>query len=390
MGQINKILDKNTSVVNNLFTKLEKLATPVEPLQKIDFFLDKKEKMNKTDSVINIKEKVKSTKNKNKLKLRINKSLKYNFSFNIKNNSSIKTCTNSDSKKQNKISFNIKSPLKDKEIHYYKISPNNMKQSKIFVDNNLQEKNLFKKKLNNAKKITYEIEDSKNNNSKNYESNSKTFITQQKIDLGRHTFTHFRKKNLLDKTKLNISNINKLKTQQSFFKHLSREVLPDYINSSSNIFNQQYNKFLEDEEVVAVTLKNIKNMLEENEKRKSSDRKLYVGMTKDINIPKIKKSMKLFKQSFKGKISFKENDLFKSSMITKKVADIVNCWDTFSKINDIYFYKNKNAFSKVYPPLSQKATIDPLDDNYQLKYLRMVQKKNKIKKNLTNLGRFSV
>ena len=248
MGQINKILDKNTSVVNNLFTKLEKLATPVEPLQKIDFFLDKKEKMNKTDSVINIKEKVKSTKNKNKLKLRINKSLKYNFSFNIKNNSSIKTCTNSDSKKQNKISFNIKSPLKDKEIHYYKISPNNMKQSKIFVDNNLQEKNLFKKKLNNAKKIIYELEDSKNNNSKNYESNSKTFITQQKIDLGRHTFTHFQKKNLLDKTKLNISNINKLKTQQSFFKYLSR-----------NEMDKQYKYFVEiPKEVEAHTTNNLK------------------------------------------------------------------------------------------------------------------------------------
>ena len=395
-GEINKILDKKANALNNLFTDLKKLATPVEPLQNFDFILEKKERMNKTDSVINIKEKAKSTKNKNNLKLRINKSLKYNFSFNFKNDSLIKTCTNNDSKTQNKISFNIKSPLKDKEIHYYKISPINMKQSKFFINNNFQEKNLFKKKLNTAKKITYEIEDSKNNhqyntlsNNKNDESNHKTFITQQKIDIGRRTNTRFRKKNFLERDKLINSNINKLKTQQSFFKHLSKEILPDYINSSSNIFNQQYNKFLEDEEVVTMAINNIKNMLEENEKRKSANRKLYVGMTKDINIPKIKKSMKLFKQSFKGKISFKENDLFKSSMITKKVADIVNCWDTFSRINDIYFYRNKKAFFKVYPPLSQRAIIDPLDDNYQLKYIRMSQK-NKIKKNITNLGRFSV
>ena len=75
----------------------------------------------------------------------------------------------------------------------------------------------------------------------------------------------------------------------------------------------------------------------------------------DIDIPRIRKNMKIFKNSKKQRISFKSSDIFKSPMITKKVADIVNCWDTFSKINDVYFYQNQKAFLKIYPTLSYKA-----------------------------------
>ncbi len=80
--------------------------------------------------------------------------------------------------------------------------------------------------------------------------------------------------------------------------------------------------------------------------------------------------MKLFKNSKKQKISFKSTDLFKSRMITKKVADIINCWDTLSKINDIYFYKNQKAFKKIYPTLSTKATQDPFKKDYSKLFIK--------------------
>ena len=90
-------------------------------------------------------------------------------------------------------------------------------------------------------------------------------------------------------------------------------------------------------------------------------------INKDIDIPHIRKNMKLFKRGLKGKIIIKTNDIFNSSMVTKKVADIINYWDNcFSKMNDIFFYRNKNAFYKMYPPLSFKAREDPFIKNYAL------------------------
>ena len=381
LGQINKIIDKKSGIVNNLFTNFKKMTSAEEALQSLNLFLKKKEKFIKIDSVSDINEKTKSTKNKNKLILRTNKPIKYNYSFNMKKNSLSKSCTNKLSKTQNTFSFNIKSPLKDKTISYSKINPINMKNTKILINSNYKEKNLFKKKLEHSKRISYKMEDSKNGNQYNtfydYKSDGsgqKTFITQQKVDIGRHTHKLIKRNNTLDKTKLNNFNISKFKTQQSFFKHLSKDVLSDYINSSSNIFNQQYNKFLEEEETVNMTINNIKNMLKENEMRKSSNRDLYISMINDVDIPRIKKSIKLFQKSFKGKILFKDNNLFNSSMITKKVADIVNFWDIFNRINEIYFYKNNKSFFKVYPPVSEKAKTDPLDSNYELKFLRLLQK----------------
>ena len=136
---------------------------------------------------------------------------------------------------------------------------------------------------------------------------------------------------------------------------MSNNVLIDYINDSSNIFNEQYNKYLEEEDTIASTLMNIKNKLEESERNKSLNNKIDGFIKEDIDIPRIRKNMKIFKNSKKQRISFKSSDIFKSPMITKKVADIVNCWDTFSKINDVYFYKNQKAFLKIYPTLSYKA-----------------------------------
>ena len=145
---------------------------------------------------------------------------------------------------------------------------------------------------------------------------------------------------------------------------MTKNVLIDCINDSSNIFNEQYNKFIEEEETISSTIKTIKKNLEKSANRKSLKNKLNSFIIEDIDIPKIRKNMKLFKNSKKQKISFKSTDLFKSRMITKKVADIINCWDTLSKINDIYFYKNQKAFKKIYPTLSTKATQDPFKKDY--------------------------
>ena len=151
---------------------------------------------------------------------------------------------------------------------------------------------------------------------------------------------------------------------------MTKNVLIDCINDSSNIFNEQYNKFIEEEETISSTIKTIKKNLEKSANRKSLKNKLNSFIIEDIDIPKIRKNMKLFKNSKKQKISFKSTDLFKSRMITKKVADIINCWDTLSKINDIYFYKNQKAFKKIYPTLSTKATQDPFKKDYSKLFIK--------------------
>ena len=151
---------------------------------------------------------------------------------------------------------------------------------------------------------------------------------------------------------------------------MTKNVLIDCINDSSNIFNEQYNKFIEEEETISSTIKTIKKNLEKSANRKSLKNKLNSFIIEDIDIPKIRKNMKLFKNSKKQKISFKSTDLFKSRMITKKVADIINCWDTLSKINDIYFYKNQKVFKKIYPTLSTKATQDPFKKDYSKLFIK--------------------
>ena len=140
---------------------------------------------------------------------------------------------------------------------------------------------------------------------------------------------------------------------------------------------------MEDEENVSMTINNIKNMIKEGE-----EKKIY-NVNKDIDIPKIRKNMKLFKSSLKGKISYQTKDLFKTSMITKKIADLINCWETFSRINDEYFYNNKKAFFKIYPPLSEKATKDPFNKDYERIYYHMAQK-NKMKKSQSYKNRLSI
>lgn len=383
LGSISKIIDKKAKIFNKLFKDLNKMTNPLETIVNLDLHKNK-EKMKKTEIFIN-KEKQKITKINKKLKLKNDKPIKYNLSFNMKRSASITTTNNN----SNKFSF-ITSPLYTNKNQYYNINPINTKTAGITINDNNKEKYLFDKKLNHVKKINYETNQSKVNqynslnNYRNEESFLKTFITQQKTDS-----ILKRNNSLLNKTTLNISNNRNTKTQQSFHKQLSKKILSDYINNSTNLFNNQYIKFLEDEETINSTIKNIKNMLKENEKYKSYEKRINALINEDIDIPKIRKSMKIFKQSLKEKISFKTNDLFKTSLISKKIADIINCWDTFSKMNDTYFYQNKNAFYKIYPPLSLKATKDPLDNNYAQIYYFLAQK-NKIKKNKYKIRRLSV
>ena len=382
LGSIKRIIDKKTKMFNKLFRDLDRMANSIETMINLDLY-NKNEKMNKTD--IAIKKEKSKIKSIDEMKTKPKKKIKYNLSFNKKKTAPISTINNNNIN-SNKFSF-ITSPLYTNKIHYYKVNPINMKKSKIYINDSNNEKYLFDKKLNHTQKISYKVEESKNNqyNSsnkyKNEENFRKTFLTQK-------TDTHSQKNNFFEKIKINISNNRNIKTQQSFYKKITKKVLNDYINNSSNILNNHYNKFLEEETNIGSTISNIKYMLEENEKHRSYEKKIKALIEEDIDIPKIRKSMKLFKQSLKGKISFKTNDLFKSSLITKKVADIINYWDNFSKMNDIYFYKNKNTFYKMYPSLSLKATKDPFNKNYAHIYYYLVQK-NKIKNNMRNSRRFS-
>ena len=380
LGSIKRIIDKKTKMFNKLFKDLDRMANPLETLVNLDLY-KKNEKMNKTD--IDIKKEKTQIKNKDEIKIKIKpkKHIKYNLSFNKKKSASI-TTSNNNITDRNHFSF-ITSPLYTNKDHYYKINPINMKKSEIYINDSNNEKYLFDKKLNHTQKISYKVEETKNNqyNYNNEEKFRKTFLIQK-------TDAHIKKNNSFEKIKLNIYNNRNIKTQQSFYDKISKKALSDCINNSTNIFNNHYNKFSEEQYTIGSTINNIKYMLEENEKHRSYEKKINSLMEEDIDIPKIRKNMKLFKRSLKGKISFKTNDLFKSSLITKKVADIINFWDNFSKMNDIYFYKNKNTFYKMYPPLSLKATKNPFDKNYEHMYYYMVQK-NKIKNNIRNSRRLS-
>ena len=382
LGSINRMIDKNTQIFNELFKDLDKMTSTPETTAKLDLYKNR-EKMNKTEIIIK-KEKPKAIKKINKsLKISyFNKPIKYNHAFNMKKSASITTCTNN--LNSNKFSF-ITSPLYTNKSYYYKINPINMKKSKILINDSNNEKYLFEKKLNHSQKINYEtnqtkiIRDNSYSNNKREDSFYKTFISQK-------SDSQIKRSNLFDRNTLNNRNI---KTQQSFNKQLSKKILDDYINESSNILNKQYFKFLEEEEKVNSTIINIKKMIKENEKRESSEKKINDFLKEDIDIPKIRKNMQLFRRSLKGKIAFKTNDLYKSSLITKKIADIINCWESFSRMNDIYFYQHKNAYFKVYPPLSFKATNDPFDKNYAQMFYYIIQK-NKMKKNMNKMRKISV
>ena len=351
IAQINKVMDKKTKIFDNLIKDLKKQVNPFESIQNMEFY---KQNIHRTNSAL-IKEKSIINKNRNKLKIKIKKPIRSNISSYVKKCSSTNTSLSKTNNKKGKMQFYFKTTSSKKNINYNKINPINMKKN-IFLINNKnkenKEKYLFEKKLNHTPKLTFNT--FTNDDSKiNKYSNQKTFITQIKS----RTQTHINKYrySLFDKIKLDNNNFKKLRKQQSFVRKMSNNVLIDYINDSSNIFNEQYNKYLEEEDTIASTLMNIKNKLEESERNKSLNNKIDGFIKEDIDIPRIRKNMKIFKNSKKQRISFKSSDIFKSPMITKKVADIVNCWDTFSKINDVYFYQNQKAFLKIYPTLSYKA-----------------------------------
>ena len=372
IAQISKVMDKKMKIFNNLFTDLKKAVNPFEGIQNLDFY---KKNIQRTNSAL-IKDNTTLNKKKNKLVIKIKKPIKNNISSYIKKCSSANTSFSKTDYKKSNIKYNFKSSLNNRQIHYKGIHPLNMKKSYFLINNKdkgNKEKYLFEKKLNHAHKISFNTfinDDSKINkyntfyNNKDDGNNQKTFITQLKS----HTQTQINRNSLYDKIRADNYNLKKLRKQQSFVRKISKNVLIDYINDSSNIFNEQYNKFVEEEDTIASTLMNIKNKLEESERNKSLNSKIDGFIQEDIDIPRIRRNMKLFKNSKKQRISFKSSDLFKSPMITKKVADIVNCWDTFSKINDVYFYKNQKAFFKIYPTLSNKAKNEPIIKNYSRKF----------------------
>ena len=361
IAQISKVMDKKKKIFDNLITDLKKALNPFEGMQNLEFY---KPNIHRINSTL-IKEKSVINKNRNKLKIKIKKPIRSNISFYAKKYSSTNTSLSKTNYKKGKIQFYFKPSSSKKNVNYNKINPINMKKNNFLISNKdkeYKEKYLFERKLNHTQKLTFNTftnDDSKINKyntfyiRKNDDNNQKTFITQ--IKSRTQTYINRYKYSLFDKIRLDNNNLKKLRKQQSFVRKISKNVLIDYINDSSNIFYEQYNKFLEEEDTIALTLMNIKNKLEENVKDKSLN-KIEGFIKEDIDIPRIRKNMKIFKNSKKQRISFKSSDIFKSPMITKKVADIVNCWDTLNKINDIYFYKNQKAFLKIYPALSDKAT----------------------------------
>ena len=92
-------------------------------------------------------------------------------------------------------------------------------------------------------------------------------------------------------------------------------------------------------------------------------KELEYYVNEDIDINKIYKTMRLFHNSFKNKITFNKNNT-KAIMITKKNADIINYCDYFNHMDDLYFFKNNKSYNDNYPILSKKAREDPFNKDY--------------------------
>ena len=100
----------------------------------------------------------------------------------------------------------------------------------------------------------------------------------------------------------------------------------------------------------------------------------------DFDFQTIHKKMKLFSQSFKGKIILNKNDITKSVMITKKNADIINFCDYFSKMDNLVFYKLNKSFIHNYPILSQNAREDTFERSY--KKISYISHKKNLERNI--------
>ena len=225
--------------------------------------------------------------------------------------------------------------------------------NKYNSNSNSIENNHIKRKITNYFSFNKNIKFRKNNN-------LKTFITQQKS-----------KKNI-QKDKIKIKNLKKeIKTNDNknrLLQKISKKVLSNFLNTSITLYDDEINKLKNNKDSLnsgRQNFCNIKNLLKKFDISQDITKELDYEINEDIDVNKIYKTMKYFNQNLKDKVIINKNDITKNVMITKTNADIINYCDYFSKMDNLYFFKNNKIYTQNYPILSKKAREEPFNKDYK-------------------------
>ena len=176
----------------------------------------------------------------------------------------------------------------------------------------------------------------------------------------------------MKKDKIKIKNLKKdinIKNNKNILlQKISNKVLTNFINTSLALYDDEINKIKNNDNSLNSSRQNfynIKNLLKKFDIGQNIAKKLDYEINEDIDIKKIYKTMKYFNQKLKDKVIINKNDITKNVIITKTNADIVNYCDYFTKMDNLYFFKNNKIYIQNYPILSKKAREEPFNKDYK-------------------------
>ena len=365
LKKINNICDKSLSLCDKLTKQLFQLSSFNE--KTINETINQK-KNNNLDKFIIIKE---NRVNKSKIckfkRANSQHFLKKSFvSFEKRNNEKYSSNREEEStflsKNSSSFNKNYKSFYKNySEIKLIKRKENNIKQIKNKIFHKIINKKLSQNskilKLTN-KNISYN--DDVINKHPKY-NNFNTFVTLQK---SRKKIINHKIKNENEQTNLIIY------SYKSALKKYTNEKLLNIMNKSKSLYNRQIHKLNnKNSNSLYSGRKNswkIKNLLKKFEINKNSENGIeYDEINEDIDNKNVYKKMKLFSKNFKEKIILNKGDITRNTMITKKVADMINYCDYLFKKDEINFYKNSKSFISNYSILSKITRKEPFKKEYK-------------------------
>ena len=359
--KINKIFDKSISFCDKLKKELSKLSSNNNS-SIIDSF--SQEKNYNTHKIDKFMMNIKLTKNINfqfnrKLSEKSTKKRKIFFSF-----EKMRQQKKNANKKEELTILSPKSTL-------FNNNKSNKRKNNEFkqIKNRIFNKNIKNNILGNSKKIK------SNNNILSYNDNINKY---RKINNFKAFIPYHRTGNNFFHKKKSI-----IYSYKDTFKDILNKNLSQFINESKSLYNSQISKLINKNDSLISGRKKyykIKYLLTKFDMGENIGKELGKKIKEDFDFQTIHKKMKLFSQSFKGKIILNKNDITKSVMITKKNADIINFCDYFSKMDNLVFYKLNKSFIHNYPILSQNAREDTFERSY--KKISYISHKKNLERNI--------
>ena len=344
----NNNINKKIKIINNINKLIKKRAKGKNSLSQnnILFSLDDKDIEDNNKKILKLKNSTIFSSRESSLPI-LNKNKKFIFNKELLSNSN----------KRKKINIiHIKNKiLNNSNNNYFSQNSDSLTNNfgKYYSSSNSLENNSNNKRVKNFFSF--------NKNFK-FRTNSKlkTFITQQ-----------ITKKNM-KKDKIKIKNLKKVikinDHKKELLQKISKKVLTNFINTSITLYDDEINKLKSNNDSLnsgRQNFYNIKNLLKKFDISQNISKELDYEINEDIDVKKIYKTMKYFKQSLKDKVIVNKNDVTKNVLITKTNADIINYCDYFTKMDNLYFYKNNKIYTQNYPILSKKAREDPFNKDYK-------------------------